>query len=251
MTSNLSCTRFILLLLVVTARCTLHRTSTMATDDPRLGSLIGKWHGAAAQVSEEASEAKEAKEKEVVLVGFESDIGVARNGGRVGAARGPAAMRRLVGKTGAVRNPEFQLHLGLYVLSSMARRCISPCLLVLTRVATVSAQIVDHFRCWRCERAGSRQQQRCAGACARGVDAVGVAHSAMRYAAAAADGAPRFWLASNACGVVGVVGGIPFVVGGGNDQSYPNAKALLNSSSVSYVPCIGCGLIRRQADRCA
>jgi formiminoglutamase len=50
------------------------------TDDPRIGNLIG-----AATTAETA---------DVVLVGFPTDEGVRRNGGRPGAAEGPDAIRR-------------------------------------------------------------------------------------------------------------------------------------------------------------
>lgn len=49
-----------------------------AVDDPRVGHLLGKDAGSA----------------DVVLVGFPSDEGVRLNGGRPGAAGGPAAIRR-------------------------------------------------------------------------------------------------------------------------------------------------------------
>jgi formiminoglutamase len=51
-----------------------------ATDDPRIGRLLG--HGLGAEDT-----------PEIVLIGFPSDEGVRRNGGRVGAAQGPAAIR--------------------------------------------------------------------------------------------------------------------------------------------------------------
>jgi formiminoglutamase len=51
-----------------------------APDDPRVGRLLGRQIGAGDR-------------PDVVIIGFPSDEGVRRNGGRVGAARGPAAIR--------------------------------------------------------------------------------------------------------------------------------------------------------------
>src|SRR6476659_9227346 len=51
-----------------------------APDDPRLGHLLGT-----ATTPDKAA---------VVIVGFPVDDGVCRNGGRVGAAQGPAAIRQ-------------------------------------------------------------------------------------------------------------------------------------------------------------
>lgn len=56
-----------------------------APEDPRLG----RWLAGADSVREDT---------EVVLVGFPSDAGVARNGGRVGAAEGPRAIREALYK---------------------------------------------------------------------------------------------------------------------------------------------------------
>ncbi len=51
-----------------------------AADDPRFGRLLGSRLGPA-------------DHPDVVMLGFPSDEGVRRNGGRVGAAQGPAAIR--------------------------------------------------------------------------------------------------------------------------------------------------------------
>ena len=60
------------------------------TSDPRLRDLLGR-HGG---------------EPEVVLLGFPSDEGVARTGGRVGASAGPAAIRAALGRlTPDARDP--------------------------------------------------------------------------------------------------------------------------------------------------
>lgn len=54
----------------------------MSAADPRVRDILGR-HGG---------------EPDVVLIGFPSDEGVARNGGRVGAAGGPAALRDALGR---------------------------------------------------------------------------------------------------------------------------------------------------------
>jgi formiminoglutamase len=52
-----------------------------APDDPRVGHLLG-------------TELSEGDQPQAVILGFPSDEGVRRNGGRVGAAEGPFALRR-------------------------------------------------------------------------------------------------------------------------------------------------------------
>lgn len=103
---------------------------------------------------------------DIVVVGFPSDEGVKRNGGRPGAAGGPEAARKHLMKVGPLVNPEFGIDLrGL--------------------------KIVD------------------AGDIA--VPTLEEGHES---------------LASTVGKIIGH-GGIPFVIGGGNDQSYPNARGLL------------------------
>jgi formiminoglutamase len=53
-------------------------------DDPRLGEVVEFWHGDAAALTPGRA----------VLIGFPQDEGVRRNGGRVGAAEAPDAIRR-------------------------------------------------------------------------------------------------------------------------------------------------------------
>lgn len=105
----------------------------------------------------------------VVLLGFPHDEGVRRNGGRVGAADGPAAARGMLSKMGTVFNPEYDVDL--------------------SRI-----RITD------------------------GGD-VGVGLPLEDAHAQLADAVANVLRA----------GGTPVVVGGGNDQSYPNARGLLNA----------------------
>ncbi|HEU4630190.1 MAG TPA: formimidoylglutamase [Gemmatimonadaceae bacterium] len=60
-------------------------TPTTSADDPRVGHLFG------AALREDAAPL-------AVLIGFPSDAGVRRNGGRPGAASGPAAIRRALAR---------------------------------------------------------------------------------------------------------------------------------------------------------
>ena len=64
------------------------------TDDPRLGDLMTT--GDAGQL---------------VLLGYPHDEGVARNGGRVGAAGAPAAVRKTLPRIGTLYNPELDVDL--------------------------------------------------------------------------------------------------------------------------------------------
>jgi formiminoglutamase len=58
---------------------------TTAPDDPRVGQLLGR-------------DLAPGEPPRAVLLGFPTDVGVRRNGGRPGAAEGPAAIRRLLYK---------------------------------------------------------------------------------------------------------------------------------------------------------
>ena len=107
---------------------------------------------------------------EVVLLGFPHDAGVAINGGRVGARRGPEAFRHWIRRTGSVDNPEIAAD--LTALSITDAGDIDPALPL--------------------EKAHAELTRRVGSILKRG--------------------------------------GIPFVVGGGNDQSYPNASALLDQA---------------------
>lgn len=106
----------------------------------------------------------------MVVVGFPHDEGVRRNGGRVGAAGGPACVRKFLPKMGAVVNPERGVDL---------------------------RQALDLYD---------------AGDVGVG-EPLEAAHEALRALVAE---------------IVGK-GLIPFVIGGGNDQSYPNAAGALDA----------------------
>ena len=109
----------------------------------------------------------------VVLLGFPCDEGVRRNGGRVGAAGGPDAVRRQLKKMGTVYNPEYDVDLSSIVLCD---------------AGNVNVDASDNLEAFHAE------------------------------------------LRSRVAAIVRR-GGIPFVVGGGNDQSYPNAAGLLDVKS--------------------
>lgn len=104
----------------------------------------------------------------IVILGFPHDKGVGINGGRVGAAQGPARFRFWLERYGTLYNPENQIDL-------------SP--LSITDAGDIPANL-----------------------------SLEDAHTA---------------LAVKTQDIL-KAGGIPFVVGGGNDQSYPNASALLS-----------------------
>lgn len=129
-------------------------------DDPRLGSMI------------EAGE-----HGDLVLLGYPIDEGVRRNGGRVGAAGGPAAVRRQLPKMGTVVNPEFGIDL---------RHAI--------RISDAGDVAIDSV------------------SGATDLDAI---HAALRSRVRALVAAGR----------------VPFVVGGGNDQSVANAFGLLDAKA--------------------
>lgn len=103
----------------------------------------------------------------IVVLGFPHDKGVGINGGRMGAAHGPARFRYWLESYGTIYNPENQID-----LSSLS----------ITDAGDIPASL-----------------------------SLEEAHAA---------------LAEKTQEIL-KVGGIPFVVGGGNDQSYPNASALL------------------------
>ncbi len=112
---------------------------------------------------------------DVVLLGFPHDAGVAVNGGRAGARKGPEKFRAWLKRYGSVANPEMEVDL-------------------------TALTITD------------------AGDIAEGLS-LDAAHSELSRHVAA----------------ILKQGGVPFVVGGGNDQSYPNASALLAHSGTQPV----------------
>ena len=104
---------------------------------------------------------------QIVLLGFPHDQGVAINGGRVGARKGPQQLRAWLKRFGTVLNPEEGVDLSR---------------LSVTDAGDISCELP------------------------------------LEEAHAALAGKVESILKN---------GGIPFVAGGGNDQSYPNASALL------------------------
>ncbi|KAL0487679.1 formiminoglutamase [Acrasis kona] len=115
----------------------------------------------------------------IAIIGFPHDEGVRRNGGRVGAARGPENFRKLLKRTGTVINPEFNLD-------------------------CTNTKIID------------------LGDVAEDLD-FDSSHSTLRQKVSQAIS----------------VGSIPFVIGGGNDESYSNAAGLIeNVKDISRVAVI-------------
>jgi len=123
----------------------------------------------------------------VVILGFPHDEGVRRNGGRVGAAKGPAAVRSLIGRIGTLRNNEYNVDLtGLKV-----------------------GDAGDINQDLNLEDAHDALRQKVAELVGKGI--------------------------------------IPFVVGGGNDQSFPNGKGLLEGLVGSGKPPTGVTVINIDA----
>eukprot|EP00760_Papus_ankaliazontas_P038581 PhM_4_TR9197/c0_g1_i1/m.16020/K01468/hutI, AMDHD1; imidazolonepropionase len=139
-----------------------HSTATVAPaivpsakkDDPRLGTILTQGMGG-----------------DVVVLGFPHDEGVRRNGGRVGAAKGPAAVRRFLGAMGALDNRERGVDLRTMKVSD-------------------------------------------GGDVAAGCGSLEVAHDMLFHSVRSVLGQ----------------GKVPIVVGGGNDQSWPNCRALVAST---------------------
>lgn len=133
------------------------------TDDARLGDLFAASAGREAEAS-------------VALVLFPHDEGVRRNGGRVGAARGPAQFMQMAQRTGALLNREHEAdirQLWVALHSDVG--------------AGLSLEDAHDALTTAVQKALSRSQ-------------------------------------------------LPFVVGGGNDQSYPNARALLAHAAALHRP---------------
>lgn len=139
---------------------------------------------------------------DIVLLGFPFDFGVLRNAGRPGAAHGPQAFRKLLRRTGTVVNPEmgnFDIRKWIRVADGGDIPATLPSLeqahdLLAERVAAILSR--------RCGSSSKPEPP--------------VPHQPQPQPQPQAQPqlqVPRLW--------------IPFVVGGGNDQSYPNASALL------------------------
>lgn len=128
------------------------------SDDPRTGVLLLK--------------ERDTSKTQVDIVGFPFDEGVRRNGGRVGAAGGPAAVRPFIQKLGTVVNPEFGIDLN-----------------------NLSVQDSGDITADNLEDAHKLLEDKV------------------------------FEIIKN--------GSTPFVIGGGNDQSFPNAMGLLRNVTKS------------------
>ena len=140
------------------------------SDDLRLGALLNN----ANCYKDPSIEIKH----HVALLGYPCDVGVARNGGVVGAKEGPAAVRKMIEKVGPLINPEYDIDL----------RCI------------------EFYDAGNVEIGESLEET----------------HSNLN--AAVKDLLRKGYL--------------PVIVGGGNDQSFPNATALietLNSGKIGVV----------------
>eukprot|EP01108_Squamamoeba_japonica_P001892 TRINITY_DN184_c0_g13_i2.p2 TRINITY_DN184_c0_g13~~TRINITY_DN184_c0_g13_i2.p2 ORF type:complete len:169 (+),score=48.58 TRINITY_DN184_c0_g13_i2:22-507(+) len=131
------------------------------TDDPRLGDLMTT--GDAGQL---------------VLLGYPHDEGVARNGGRVGAAGAPAAVRKTLPRIGTLYNPELDVDLRTLTVTDGGD-------------VAVGASLED-------------------------------AHAALEKRVAELVAQDK----------------VPFVIGGGNDQSIANARGLLSAKSDGRVGAI-------------
>ena len=139
------------------------------SDDLRLGALLSSNY-----YTDPSIEIKH----HVALLGYPCDVGVARNGGVVGAKEGPAAVRKMIEKVGPLINPEYEIDL----------RCI------------------EFYDAGNVEIGESLEET----------------HSNLN--AAVKDLLRKGYL--------------PIIVGGGNDQSFPNATALietLNSGEIGVV----------------
>ncbi|KAL3313879.1 hypothetical protein Ciccas_007513 [Cichlidogyrus casuarinus] len=79
-------------------------------DDPRLGSLMVPFAQACMKTKPGCM---------ISLVGYAVDLGVKLNGGRVGAASGPATVAQLLPKLGALHNREYQIDLHKSMLTNM------------------------------------------------------------------------------------------------------------------------------------
>ncbi|KAI9221047.1 hypothetical protein BC828DRAFT_382096 [Blastocladiella britannica] len=141
------------------------------TDDPRMGHVL--YTGPLSSAPERPDVPAH---RRVCLLGFPEDRGVARNGGRVGAARGPAAAMALVRKVGTVVNAEYD---GVDLVKGVVIAASGPGVDPTVKVEEPTLEV-----------AHASLQTRVAGTLQRGY--------------------------------------VPFVIGGGNDQSYPNVRALMD-----------------------
>ncbi|KAI9183632.1 hypothetical protein H9P43_004550 [Blastocladiella emersonii ATCC 22665] len=140
------------------------------TDDPRMGHILVD-APAGVPLASVLPAGDDAKPR-IAFIGFPDDQGVARNGGRVGAAHGPEAALKYIRKVGTIVNAEYDVDLRTIHLVNAGPIQSAP-----------NALSVED------------------------------AHVALRARVAEAVSA----------------GFIPFVLGGGNNQSYPNARGLMDA----------------------
>jgi formiminoglutamase len=126
--------------------------------DVRVGEIIEQRHNGTAQTNDK-----------IVIIGFPHHEGVRRNGGRLGAASGPATFRTMLKRTGTIINSEYNID------------CSA---LKIVDLGDIPQDL--HF-----DKSHQQLQEKVTQAIS--------------------------------------VGAIPFVIGGGNDESYSNAMGLLNN----------------------
>ncbi|KAJ3356461.1 hypothetical protein GGF32_001486 [Allomyces javanicus] len=141
------------------------------TDDPRMGHILVDATSSAslADVPKPAT-----TKNRTAIIGFPFDQGVARNGGRPGAASGPDVALTYIRKVGTIVNSEYDVDLR-------------------STVQLVNGGLVGNNDAMTLEDGHTMLRSRVRDAIQHGF--------------------------------------VPFVIGGGNDQSYPNARGLLDTLS--------------------
>ncbi|ORZ36274.1 hypothetical protein BCR44DRAFT_64128 [Catenaria anguillulae PL171] len=144
--------------------------ASYGSDDPRMGHMLIKVANPDALKLLDQLPNPDAAHRRVCIVGFPDDEGVARNGGRIGAAAGPEAALKYIAKVGTIFNPEFDIDLrqSIQAVTTGMAACRKT-----QSLEQAHEQLKDHVR------------------------------------------------------QVITHGFVPFVIGGGNNQSYPNATGLL------------------------
>lgn len=182
----------------------------MASDDPRMGVLLREYSLAAIE------ECRTSGLTAVVVVGFPHDEGVRRNGGRVGAAGGPAAFRQFLPKVRASRV------LRVWCVGTAGCAAALTVAALFPQLGTVvnpewAVDLREHVALFdRGDIEATTLEE---------------AHALLRAAVAE--------LVAH--------GAVPFVVGGGNDQSYPNAMGLLDGLALRAVAAPRIGAVNLDA----